>query len=111
MLAGLFFLIQQPGWVQWPFLAAKFPASYNAVVWSDEGVLRWFGHVKRMGNDRIAKRVSVGYCAGSRSLGRSQMRWTDTMNDCLKKRGLDIRQARRIVHDRSVWRGFLRGNA
>ena len=23
----------------------------------DEGVIRWFGHVKRMENDRIAKRV------------------------------------------------------
>ena len=28
----------------------------------DEGVLRWFCHVKRMENDRIAKRVYVGVC-------------------------------------------------
>ena len=73
----------------------------------DEGVLRWFGHVKRMENDRIAKRVYVRECAGSRSVGR----WIDTVKDCLKKRGLDVRQARRMVHDRSEWRGFVRGNA
>ena len=36
----------------------------------DEGVLRWFGHVERMENDIIAKRVYVGECAGSRSMGR-----------------------------------------
>ena len=30
----------------------------------DEGVLRWFGHVKRMENDWIAKRVYVGECEG-----------------------------------------------
>ena len=29
----------------------------------DEGVLRWFGHVERMENNRIAKRVYVGECA------------------------------------------------
>ena len=46
----------------------------------DEGVLRWFGHVEGMENDRIAKRVYVGESAG-------------------RGRGLDIRQARRMVHD------------
>ena len=29
----------------------------------DEGVLRWFGHVEAMDNNRIAKRVYVGVCA------------------------------------------------
>ena len=36
----------------------------------DEGVLRWFGHVERMENDRIAKRVSVWECSNNRSVGR-----------------------------------------
>ena len=48
--------------------------------------------------------------ACSCSLGRLWKRWIDNMKDCLKKRGLDVRQARRIVHDsdRSVWQGFVR---
>ena len=29
----------------------------------DEGVLRWFGHVERMDNERIANRVYEGECA------------------------------------------------
>ena len=33
----------------------------------DECVLRWFGHGERMERDRIAKRVYVRECAGSRS--------------------------------------------
>ena len=76
-----------------------------------EGVLRWFGHVERMETDTIVKRVYVGECVGSPSVGRPRKRWIDTMKDCLKKRGLDVRQARRMVHDRSVCRGFVRGNA
>ena len=44
----------------------------------DEGVLRWFGHVERMENDRNVKRVYVGECTGSRSVGRPRKRWIDT---------------------------------
>ena len=51
----------------------------------DEGVLRWIGHVERMENDRIAKRVYVGERAGSRSVGRLRNRWIDTMKNCFKK--------------------------
>ena len=36
----------------------------------DESMLWWFSHVKRMEDDRIAKRVYVGECASS-SVGRS----------------------------------------
>ena len=44
-----------------------------------------FSHVDGMDNDRIAKGVYVGECAGSHSVGRPQKRWIDTMKDCLKK--------------------------
>ena len=40
----------------------------------DEGLLHWFGHVEKMENDRIAKRIYVGEYAGSRSVGRSKKR-------------------------------------
>ena len=73
-------------------------------------VLFWFDHVKRMEMDRIAKRVYVEECAGSRSVGRSRKRWINTVKECLKKRGLDVvRQASRMVQDRSGWQGFVRG--
>ena len=64
-----------------------------------------------MENNRSTKRVYVGECAGSHSVGRAWKRWIDTVKDCLKKRDLDVRQVRRMVHDRSVWWGFVTGNA
>ena len=70
----------------------------------DEGMLWWFGHVERMKRDRITKRVYVGECAGSRSVGRPQKRWIDTVKDCLS---LDVRQARRIVQDNCECLGFV----
>ena len=89
----------------------------------DEGLLQWFGIVERMEDriakrvyvgecagshsvermeDRIAKRVYVGECVGSHSVGRLRKKWIDIVNDCLRQRGLDVRQARRMVQDRSA---------
>ena len=64
-------------------------------------------------DDRIAKRIYVGVCGVSHS-GRPQKkkRWTDNVKDCLKERSLDVREARRMVHDKSVQGemcGALRG--
>ena len=53
--------------------------------------------MKRMENDRIAKRVYVEERAGSCSVDRPRKRWTDTVKECLRKRGLDVREARRVV--------------
>ena len=33
------------------------------------------------------------------------------MNDCKKKRALNVGRARMMVYDRNEWRGFVRGNA
>ena len=38
------------------------------------------------GDDRIAKRVYVGECVGSRSLGKQWMRWIDTIKESSRKR-------------------------
>ena len=74
----------------------------------DGGVLWWFSHVER---DRIAKRVYVGECGGSCSVGRPRKRWIDTLKDCLRKRGLNFSQATRMVKDRSERWGLVRENA
>ena len=59
----------------------------------DEGVLRWFDRsMERIENDRVAKRVNVG-----EFVGRPRKRRIDAVKDCLKKRGLDVRQSRRMV--------------
>ena len=56
--------------------------------------------MERMENDRIAKRVFLREFTGSQSLDRLWKRWISTVKDCMKKRGLDVKQARRMVHNR-----------
>ena len=65
--------------------------------------------MERTERDKIRKRVYVGECAGIRSVGRLRKRWIDIVKECLKKRCLDVRQARRMVPDKSEWRVFVRG--
>ena len=48
-------------------------------------------------------------CVGSRLVGRPRKRWIDSVNDCLKKRGLNVGQARRVVYERNEWREFVKG--
>ena len=38
-----------------------------------------------------------GECVSSHLVGQPQMRWIDSVNYCLKKRGLNVGQARRMV--------------
>ena len=46
---------------------------------------------------------------GSPLVGQPRKRWIDSVND-LKKRGLDVTQARKMVHNRSEWQRFGRSN-
>ena len=40
-----------------------------------------------MENDRIAKRIYVGECAGSLSVGRPRKRWIDTFEELFEEKG------------------------
>ena len=43
---------------------------------------------------------------GSRLVGRLRKRWIDSVNECLKKRGLNVGRASRMVYYRNECRGF-----
>ena len=61
-----------------------------------------------MENDRITKRMHMGVCEGSRSVGRPRKRWSDSVNECLNERGMNVGQSRRMVYE---WWEFVRRNA
>ena len=44
-------------------------------------------------------------------MGRLWKSWIDTVKECLRKRGLNVRKAKRMVQDRSEWQSFVGGNA
>merc|ERR1712002_562519 len=75
----------------------------------DQGVLRWFGHVERMGNERLVKRVYDSEVRGARRRGRPRKSWMNGVNETLVRKGLNIQEARDSVQDRNGWRSICRG--
>ena len=49
--------------------------------------------------------------ADSYSMGRPRKRCINTLKHCLRKRGLDVRQARSMVQNRSEWQEFVKRDA
>jgi hypothetical protein len=50
-------------------------------------IMRWAGHVARMGEGRGAHRILVGRSEGRRPLGRSRRRWEDNIKMAIQEVG------------------------
>jgi hypothetical protein len=71
---------------------------------AERGILRWFGHVERMEEDRMAKKVYNAEVPGQRPRGRPHMRWNDTVKAALDDRGMSLAGAKESARDRLTWR-------
>ena len=75
----------------------------------DRMTLRWFGHMERMEEGRIVKRVMNAEAEGIRDRGRPRFRWMDSVKRAVEVRGKSVREAREIASSRSDWRTFVDG--
>ena len=57
---------------------------------ADQRVLRWFGHVERMDEHRIARRVLMEEVSGGRVRGRPRLGWMDSVKVALGNRGMTV---------------------
>ena len=72
----------------------------------DQSVLRWFGHVERMDEERLMRRVYQSDGEGTKRRGRPRKGWLDGVLNVLNEKVLNIQRARECVHDRSGWRNI-----
>ena len=66
----------------------------------DQRVLRWFGHVERMDEYRLARRVLMAEVSGGRVRGRPRLGWMDGAKVALGNRGMTVGAARQCAEDR-----------
>ena len=52
----------------------------------DESVLRWFGHIERMPEERLVKRIYDSEWRGKNDRGRPELRWIDGGRGITKKK-------------------------
>lgn len=51
--------------------------------------LQWYGHVLRIGEDYLGKRVMEMKVEGTRARGRPKQRWMENVREDLREKGLE----------------------
>ena len=69
---------------------------------ADQRVLRWFGHVERMDEYRMARRELMARVSGGRVRGRPRLGWMDGVMVALGNRGMTVE-----VKDQKEWRALV----
>ena len=74
---------------------------------ADQRVLRWFGHVERMNEYRMIRRVLMAEVSGWWLRGRQRLGWIDGVKVALGNRGMMVEAARQFAKDRKEWRPLV----
>ena len=67
--------------------------------------LRWAGHVMRVQDNLLCKKITLDKPEGRRRAGRPKLRWIDEVTRDAEKLGVSNWRAR--ARDRDDWRRFL----
>ena len=70
----------------------------------DMNVLRCFGHVERMDNERLLKKVMNAKVDGRSARGRPGFGWMDGVKRALNDRRMDMREASERARNGNEWR-------
>ena len=73
----------------------------------DQTVLRWFGHVERMDEYRMARRALMAEVSGGLVRGRPTFGVMDGVKVAMGKRGMTVEAARQCAKDRKEWRALV----
>ncbi len=77
-------------------------------------MLKWFGYMERMEENKMTRRVYVSEIEGGNVRGRPPLKWRDRVQEYVRERGggslRSLEQARRECQDRERWKLFCCGH-
>jgi len=78
----------------------------NIVKWIKGQRISWLGHLERMEEDRMPKKIFTQEMEGTRRGGRPRKGWREKVERDLQVMG--VRRWKELVIDREKWRGIVR---
>jgi len=78
----------------------------NIVKWIKGQRISWLGHLERMEEDRMPKKIFTQELGGTRRRGRPRKRWKEEVERDLQMLG--VRRWRGLVADRKNWKDIVR---
>jgi len=76
----------------------------NIVKWIKGQRISWLGHLEKMEEDRMPKKIFTQELEGTRQRGRLRKGWREVERDL---QVLGVRRWRELVIDRDKWRGIV----
>ena len=77
----------------------------NIVKWIKGQRMSWLGHLERMEEDRMPKKIFIQELEGTRRRGRPRKRWKEEVERDLQLMGV---RRRELVADRKKWKNIVR---
>ena len=71
--------------------------------------LTWFGHRIRMKDDMPVKKIWEAKIQQRKARGRTARTWNESLEEILKRRGLDATTARKIAKNKKKWKEIVYG--
>ena len=85
---------------------------YLGLIVYNRAQLRWIGHVTRMPEERLPKKILYGELKmDKRTHGGQKKRYKDTLKASLKDFNISTESWEQIAQDRAKWRGLIRRGA
>lgn len=70
--------------------------------------LRWYGHLMRMEDNRVAKLVYEARTEGKRRRGRPRRTWEEEIRESLQEKGIEWRKGKELARNRDEWKSICK---
>ena len=77
----------------------------NIVKWIKDQRISWLGHLERMKEDRMSKKIFTQELEGTRRRGRPRKMWKEEVERDLQV--MRVRRWRKMVADRKKWKDIV----